>query len=65
MQTAFRHRLIDALPFWLSLGMVPLVVLAARQGGWWFALLPIYAWYLTTFLDVLLGLNTENPDPKV
>lgn len=64
MQTAVRHRLIDALPFWLSLGMVPLALLAAHLGGWWFLLLPIYAWYLTTILDAVLGLDTDNPDPQ-
>lgn len=60
----FRHRLIDALPFWLSLGMVPLVVLAAARGGWWFLCLPAYAWYLVTFMDLILGRNEENPDPQ-
>ena len=43
MQTAFRARLIDALPFWLSLGMVPLALIAMRWGGWWFLLMPLYA----------------------
>lgn len=57
-------RLRDALPFWLSLGMVPLVVIAATQGGWWFLLLPAYAWYLVTGLDAVLGLNEENPDTE-
>ena len=27
-------RLGRAIPFWLSLGILPLVVLAAIQGGW-------------------------------
>ena len=64
MTTPLRRRLIDALPFWLSLGMVPLTALAATQGGWWFLCLPAYAWYLVTFMDLVLGLNTENPDPQ-
>lgn len=62
--TAFRARLIDALPFWLSLGMIPLFLLAVTRGGWWFVLMPLYAWYLTTLLDVVLGQNGENPDPQ-
>ncbi|MRX49307.1 alkane 1-monooxygenase [Paracoccus sp. S-4012] len=57
-------RLRDALPFWLSLGMVPLVVLAATQGAGWFLLLPAYAWYLVTGLDAVLGLNEANPDTE-
>ena len=36
----------SALPFWMSLGLVPLAVLAVLQGGWWFLLMPAYAWYL-------------------
>ena len=53
-----------AAPFWLSVGMVPLVALAAWRGGWWWALIPAYAWYLTTSLDGILGLNDANPDPE-
>ncbi|MFT4012114.1 MAG: alkane 1-monooxygenase [Paracoccus sp. (in: a-proteobacteria)] len=62
--SAFRTRLIDALPFWLSLGMVPLFLIAARFGGAWFLLMPLYAWYLMTVLDSVLGLNEENPDTE-
>ena len=54
-----------ALPFWLSLGLVPLAVLGITQGGWTVILMPLYAWALVTVLDVLLGLNEENPDPTV
>ena len=56
-----RTRFIDALPFWLSLGMVPLAVIAARLGGFAFLLLPAYGWAMVTILDRLLGLNDENP----
>ncbi|MFO1164870.1 MAG: alkane 1-monooxygenase [Paracoccus sp. (in: a-proteobacteria)] len=64
MQTPFPARLINALPFWLSLGMVPVAVLATLWGGWWFILIPSYAWYMTTLLDLLVGLNEKNPDPE-
>lgn len=64
MNTPLRSRFIDALPFWMSLGMVPLVLLAALKGGWWFLILPAYAWYLTSFMDLILGKNAENPDPE-
>lgn len=59
-----RARLIDALPFWLSLGMVPLTVIAARQGGAWFLLIPAFAWYLVTVMDLLLGHDETNADPN-
>ncbi|MFD1880262.1 alkane 1-monooxygenase [Paracoccus pacificus] len=62
--SAKQHRLRDALPFWLSLAVVPLAVLAARWGGFAFMLLPVFAWWIVTFLDVLLGRNEDNPDPE-
>lgn len=55
-----RHRLQDALPFWMSLGLVPLAVPAVMWGGWWWLLLPAYSWYLVTGLDAVLGANAEN-----
>lgn len=54
----------SALPFWMSLALVPLAVLAARNGGWWWVLMPAYAWYLVTGLDAVLGLNADNPDTE-
>lgn len=57
-------RLRDALPFWLSLGMVPLVIIAARLGGFWFLILPLYGWFMVTLLDRLIGLDEENPDTE-
>ncbi len=55
-------RLSSALPFWLSLGLVPIAIFAAMQGGWAIALLPLSTWYLFTFLDFFTGLNTQNAD---
>ncbi|NNK16099.1 MAG: alkane 1-monooxygenase, partial [Sulfitobacter sp.] len=55
-------RLSRALPFWLSLGLIPLAWLAAIQGGWTIALLPIVTWFLFSLLDAVLGLNFENAD---
>jgi alkane 1-monooxygenase len=51
-----------ALPFWLSLGTVPLAVIEARFGGWALLLLPGYAWWIVTALDRLLGRNRDQPD---
>ena len=53
----------NALPFWLSLGVVPLLLLGVTYGGWATFLVPLYAWYLFSILDRLLGMNTDNPDP--
>lgn len=53
-----------ALPFWLSLGMVPLAIAGAVLGGWSTLLLPLYGWYLFAFLDFLTGANTANADPE-
>lgn len=55
-------KLASALPFWLSLGLIPLAIFAAMQGGWAIALLPLSTWYLFTVLDFFVGLNTQNPD---
>ena len=55
------RRLRNALPFWLSLGLVPLALVGAAWGGWWLALLPVYGWGLVTILDALTGLEERNP----
>ncbi len=58
-QVAKLHR---ALPFWLSLGLVPLAWIGATVGGWTVLLLPIVTWYLFSIIDVFAGLNEENAD---
>ncbi|MBS9718035.1 alkane 1-monooxygenase [Pseudohalocynthiibacter aestuariivivens] len=55
-------KLQNALPFWLSLGMVPLTYLGAVFGGWALILQPFYGLCLFSILDKLTGLNLENPD---
>jgi len=54
----------NSLPFWLSLLLIPLVLIGATQGGWTVLLPPIFAWYLFILLDAFLGLNLENADPE-
>lgn len=54
----------NALPFWLSLGLVPLSVLGAAFGGWHLLWVPVYALVLTSLLDWLTGLNLENADTE-
>lgn len=62
--SAIRPRnLPAAAPFWMSLVMLPLVAIAASLGGWWWLILPGYAWYLVSALDGVLGLSDENADP--
>ena len=56
-------RLRDALPFWMSLLLVPLALIGAMQGGWTVILLPLATWYAFTLLDAFLGLNLDNLDP--
>jgi len=56
-------RLARALPFWLSLGTVPLALGGAWLGGWAVLVLPLGTWGLFTLLDAVAGLNEDNADP--
>jgi alkane 1-monooxygenase len=60
-QARLPHRLRDALPFWISLALIPLVVIGVTQGGWTVALLPLFGWFMVTALDFIGGLNRDNP----
>jgi len=53
-----------ALPFWLSLGTVPVALFAMYMGGWAILALPLYAWGLFMALDALTGREERNPDPS-
>ena len=60
-----RKQLADptrALPFWLSLGLIPLAWFAAIHGGWTIALLPMVTWFLFSLLDAVVGLDLDNAD---
>ena len=57
------EKLQDALPFWLSLLLVPMAFYGAARGGWALAILPIAGWTLFILLDQITGENTENADP--
>ena len=54
-----------ALPFWMSLLLIPVALIGAFQGGWAVVLLPIFTWFLFSLLDAFLGLNLENADPDI
>lgn len=53
-----------ALPFWISLLLVPIAYLAATRGGLMILLLPVYGWVLFTLLDFVTGQNHDNADPE-
>jgi len=54
----------NALPFWLSLALLPIAGFAAWNGGWWLIAIPFSSWWLFSVLDRLLGLETTNCDPE-
>ncbi|MEO3417222.1 alkane 1-monooxygenase [Roseovarius sp. CAU 1744] len=54
-----------ALPFWMSLLLVPVAIFSAMQGGWALILIPVVTWFLFSILDVFLGLELENADPQI
>lgn len=56
------QRLQNALPFWLSLGMIPVAVLASLIGSWFVLALPLYAWGMFSLLDAVAGQNEDNAD---
>jgi alkane 1-monooxygenase len=53
---------LAALPFWLSLTLVPLSVIAALNGGWTVFILPLYGFGFMSLLDVIGGRDETNPD---
>lgn len=55
-------RFINALPFWASLALVPLIFLGAARGGLWVLAVPVTAWWVFAFLDMLTGQFKENAD---
>ncbi len=55
-------KLSHALPFWLSLALIPLIIIAATNGGWALLLPPAGAWWIYSALDAILGRNTKNAD---
>ena len=44
--------------------MIPLVWLSAVFGGWTLLLVPYFAWWLSSFLDAMMGDEPENLDPQ-
>ncbi|WP_127106143.1 alkane 1-monooxygenase [Pararhodobacter zhoushanensis] len=60
-QTRPLGSLASALPFWLSLGFVPILAAGTVWGGWWLILPVLYSAGLFSLLDWFTGLNEDNP----
>lgn len=58
------RNLINALPFWASLGLIPLAWIGAVYGGWTVLLVPFGSWVLMSLIDAVTGLNTANEDTE-
>jgi alkane 1-monooxygenase len=62
VSTSDLARFSRALPFWISLLVIPLIWFCATQGGWVLALVPIATWFLFSLLDAVVGLDLDNAD---
>lgn len=51
-----------ALPFWISLTLVPIIALSTWKGGWFIFMLPFYAWVVMSFVDIYIGKENGNAD---
>ncbi len=55
---------VAAYAFAISFAMPVLIALAATYGSWWLLGVPIYAWFVTSIFDRIMGRNEGNPDPQ-
>ncbi len=53
----------SALPFWLSILLIPLIWVTAVLGGAWVLLVPLSTWWTFALLDRFTGMELENGDP--
>ena len=58
----YPNQVPPALPFWVSLTLVPVAWIEAIFGGWTLVLLPLYAWFVFSLLDAWIGVDPRNPD---
>lgn len=56
--------LMAALPFWMSLILVPLVALSAIYGGLFLLLVPLFSFSLITLLDAVISNEHDGMDPE-
>lgn len=59
------RRFRNALPFWISVLLLPVAWVAATAGGWTVLLLPLFGWAMVSVLDIAGGLEETNPDPQI
>ena len=59
-----KYQLEAALPFWLSMLLVPIFLFAAMNGSWAVFLPILSTWYLFNILDWLTGRYKKNADPE-
>ena len=64
MSLATPAPVLRALPFWLSLLLIPAMWLSAIWAGWAVVLVPLCSWTLFSVLDAAFGLNEANADPE-
>lgn len=57
------RKFTQALPFWVSLALIPLIAASAAAGGWWLLLVPACAWWLYGIVDAAMGLQPDSADP--
>src|SRR5947208_2001401 len=55
----------NALPFWLSLGTVPMALMGMTWGGWAVFLMPLYTWGLYLLLASVLYSHFRSEHLKV
>ena len=64
MHASHQTNLTHALPFWLSLGLLPIGIASAYFGGVVTIALPLATWGLFSLLDALIGQTNDNADPQ-
>ena len=62
-EAAIQPSLWNALPYFISLAIFPLVANAAIHGGWWIAGPFIFLWVVEG-LDAVFSMEERNMDPK-
>ena len=64
MHASHQTNLTHALPFCLSLGLLPIGIASAYFGGVATIALPLATWGLFSLLDALIGQTNDNADPQ-
>lgn len=62
LRSSYVARFADIAPFWVSLFLIPLMVMVIQWGGWSILLIVAVTWWLFPALDMVFGRNRANPD---